>query len=361
MTFDVRRVVGGKNRALTMKEVSAILENKQPNLLHLCNSVRKDDENSWSAVRQWINCNKGDEERFRSAAHEKDEFDNSVPLHEVLRKRPPVDVVKSLIEYAPEALRSKNSNGWLPLHIAVMYKASLLVISILVDTYPESVRVKDNNGFLPLHFACIYGSSLEVLDVLLSTHPDGAYTEDKHERIPSYYLKQMAIYNNCREDMLLLHKAVTGGFSINVIRLLLEAFPESCTVKDENGMIPLHHTCVMNTEESVEIALLLLDCNADCSTITDDDGRTPSPSLYMKQAVSQRDKDGMLPLHHKAAKGLTTNSLKFLFRAYPEGISFPNNYDMLPFHFACLNTTSSLDVLMMFVKLYPESLSSFSS
>jgi len=32
----------------------------------------------------------------------------------------------------------------------------------------------------------------------------------------------------------------------------------------------------------------------------------------------------------------------------------PDSHGLLPFHYACLNTASSVDVLMLLLQLYPE-------
>jgi hypothetical protein len=50
-----------------------------------------------------------------------------------------------------------------------------------------------------------------------------------------------------------------------------------------------------------------------------------------------------------------------LFRANPEAIALPDNKGILPFFHACLNNTSSHETLMLFVKLYPESIVSSQS
>jgi hypothetical protein len=46
--------------------------------------------------------------------------------------------------------------------------------------------------------------------------------------------------------------------------------------------------------------------------------------------------------------------MKILVDAYPESLSSPDRYDLLPFHYACLNQDSSLEVLMLFIHLSAE-------
>jgi len=74
------------------------------------------------------------------------------------------------------------------------------------------------------------------------------------------------------------------------------------------------------------------------TTILDYHGHPPLPSVYFTQYASQKDHDGMLPLHRLVARPnhIHVHHLQFLIKAYPEDVSTtPDNYDMLPFHHAC--------------------------
>jgi len=46
----------------------------------------------------------------------------------------------------------------------------------------------------------------------------------------------------------------------------------------------------------------------------------------------------------------------YLFQANPEAIRLQDKSGLLPIHHASLNQASSLDALMLLVKLYPESI-----
>ena len=84
------------------------------------------------------------------------------------------------------------------------------------------------------------------------------------------------------------------------------------------------------------------------------------PFQYLKIVSSQSDTRGMFLLHRFVAcsKGDTNEeSLRLLCDANPEAIALPDNFKMLPIHHAVLNVASSLDTLMMLIKLDPEILS----
>jgi len=175
---------------------------------------------------------------------------------------------------------------------------------------------------------------------------------------PYVFLKSWAQSEAGREDhALLLHNAIDRGFSTLLIRLLTQAFPESCLLKDSCGRIPLHHACANknNMDDVVDIVMVLLNANPESLMVTDNQGRTAAQ--LFQPVASTKDENGMFPLHHQAARGtLTVHSLTLFFMAYPEAISLEDGSGMLPFHHVCLNPPSSIDLLMSLLKLYPESI-----
>jgi ankyrin repeat protein len=103
---------------------------------------------------------------------------------------------------------------------------------------------------------------------------------------------------------------------------------------------------------------LVVDAFPDALTIMDNGGRTPSSLLKRCAPLQKTDDYGMLPLHQQAQFNpfLSVNLLKLLFHSYPEGIAQTDNYGLLPFHHACLNKSTSVEVLKLFIELNPECL-----
>jgi ankyrin repeat protein len=294
---------------------------KKRELYDLCNTAREDDEEALHSLRQWLSRNKNHTRRFKEAAGYLDEWDNT-PLHWILLHQPPPDVVELLIQYAPGTLRLKNSIGWLPLQFACLHGASLEVLNLLIQAYPESTDIP------------------------------GTTIGDK----PSQLLKEWAHHKGDNEHVFLLHKATSRGLSLQLVKLLLETFPESALTRDRHGMAPLHYACSKNSVHSLDIVMLLLHACPESYSLADRYGRTPS--CLLKKAASQRDDNGMLLLHRHAANStdFDVNSFNLLFHAYPDSILIPDSRGMLPFHHVCLNEASSVDTLMSFLMLFPESI-----
>lgn len=369
---------------------------REHELLGLCwNAIAGRNEDTLNDLRQWFYDNQNNKELIKDAAvyTTSKGINNWTPLHVILQSRPPADVIEQLIRCAAETVRMKDTEGLLPLHHACWNGASVEVVSILVKAYPEgvtvadnigtlpihcacyrgssldvlallihafphSITVKDNFGWLPLHWACYRGASLDVLNVLIDAYPDSLDIEVNNKR-PSVYLKDSAKHHDDSEGKFLLHNAIASAFSVHLVKLLLESFPESSMIKDEDGKTPLHHACASENVNSMDVVMVLANANTEeIYKATDNHGRTPSNLL--QPVASLRDPTGRVPLHRQAAfsKFFTVRSLILLFSAYPESIAEPDNLKMLPFHHACLNSALPLDVLMHFLKLYPESIKS---
>ena len=321
-------------------------------LYDLCWNARGDNEDSLTTLRQWLNRNKNNDIFFKEAASYKGEH-RWTPLHWIVFKRLPIDLVEILIQLAPETLRIKNDLGKLPFHLAC-HGGSLDLIRIMMNANPGSIQAKDQSGNLPLHLSCHSGASLEVLNLLIEAYPESVHEKNRNMDLPSQYLKRWAHRTGGNRHLSFLHDAVVGKFSIHLIQLLLVAFPESGMVQDKNGMTPLHHAC---TNNSRDVVIALLNANPESSTVTDCHGRTPS-QLLKDAFPTARDDSCKHILHHQAARcgGLATTSLTFWLDFDPGCIEITDIHGMLPFHYACLNKDSSLEVLMMFVQFNPESI-----
>lgn len=294
---------------------------KKRELYDLCNTAREDDEDSLHNLRHWLLRHKKHRRRFMEAAGYLDEWNNT-PLHWIVMHQPPADVVEVLIRNAPGTLRMKNSIGWLPLQFACLHGASLEVLDLLVQACPESVDMEATN----------FG--------------------DK----PSQLLQEWAHHHGGQDHIFLLHKAILRGFSTPLVKLLLEAFPDSCLTRDIRGNIPLHYACSCSSVHSLEIVIMLLQACLESYSAIDNYGRTPS-CLFAKVS-SEKNDQGMMLLHRYAAysKALDVHSFHFVFHAHPESVLTPDSHGMLPFHHACLNEASSVDTLMSVLTLFPESI-----
>jgi ankyrin repeat protein len=113
-------------------------------------------------------------------------------------------------------------------------------------------------------------------------------------------------------------------------------------------MTPLHHACASRTPNFHETITALLDFfYEEQLSVQDNQGRTPFELLPAN--------DSFL-LHQLAANSLylSENAVRLLVDMFPDSITTPNKYGMLPFHCASLNPKSAIEILMLFISISPE-------
>jgi len=134
----------------------------------------------------------------------------------------------------------------------------------------------------------------------------------------------------------------------------LQALPEGCLKQDKNGMIPLHHACASGAPNFHQYITALLDVHSGeylepdflekQLSVLDHYGRTPLQLL---------PDNGTFLLHEWAANSiwLSERMLHLLVNIFPNSITTPNKYGMLPCHCACLKSKLSIDMVMLFISI----------
>lgn len=236
-------------------------------LYNLCFDDKEDKEQTFLSIQQWMNNNKEKEQYFKLAATYNKGDQGRTPLHVILyRGNPPLGIIETLIEYAPEVLKIENKCGGLPIHRACCNGSSLDIIRAMVNGYPESVTMaaygesstpkNTKNGFLPLHLACYNEASLEILNFLIECHPKGIEEKDKKEKTPLLILKETKYaMQKDANGKLPLHLACKNVYSANLIHLLIQAYPKSINVKDKRGRKPSYYYPSAHSTKDI-IALL---------------------------------------------------------------------------------------------------------
>jgi ankyrin repeat protein len=222
-------------------------------------------DQTWDQVRRWLYAHEGQEDRA-AAAMIRGQGDATI-LHLMCRmSNPPPDIISDIIDAAPDVVSWPDTHGWLPLHHACAYGASPEVYEILTQTYPESKLAQDNQNRTPLHFYATRNSdnpaaAAAMADTVHLLADTGA------AELPD------------RGGMLPMHYACAYGTSPAVLKVLADCYPESFTIKENNGRTPMHLAMVnAHRDASPGVIKFLLD----------EEGKT---------TVDMRDHEGNLPLH----------------------------------------------------------------
>jgi hypothetical protein len=184
----------------------------------------------------------------------------------------PVEVVQALMQLWLQGVKEKNKDGSTPLHSGMRHNAPAELIQLLMGAWPDGVKAKTNKGSTPLQIGMENKAPIEVIRLLVEAWPEGAKERDwvrcafldtgLHSRMlldPTHvHLKRsyMRVTNNIplgcqlpltitimnyvetrKEGFTPLHLGLWKKAPIEVIRLLLEAWPEGVKEKTENGSV----------------------------------------------------------------------------------------------------------------------------
>ena len=131
----------------------------------------------------------------------------------------PLQAIEHLVSLYPESAVFPDSEGNLPIHLASSL-GDEAVVKILGSLSPKSTGMMNKKLQTPLHMACNrYTVSAEMVAMLLKYNPQAAMHQDWQGQLP-------------------LHKAITWKANVQVIELLLNAFPEASRTYDIHASTP---------------------------------------------------------------------------------------------------------------------------
>ncbi|KAL7493923.1 hypothetical protein ACHAWT_002723 [Skeletonema menzelii] len=248
-------------------------------------------QQTWEGIREWLAAHPNRSDRQNAAMHQGQFL--TTTLHMVCKlSDPPVDVVQSLIECSEETVTWPDSNGWLPLHHACANGASGKVLAVLVEAYPEGKIKQDKRYRTPLHFAFFRKDAQEdkmnlKMDARKSMmNPLNDDEDDVGNSMPeivALLADSGAAELQDEGGMLPMHYASAYGTTREVLEVLLEAYPESITKRENKGRTPLHLAMVnAHRKSSPKVVGFLLEVNAaEIINVYDDDSHLPIHLLSM--------------------------------------------------------------------------------
>lgn len=203
-------------------------------------------------------------------------------------------------------------------------------VALLGDDARNDAKIPETQGrelgMIPLHYACREGAPPNIIKILLEKYPQGvmARTEETG-RIPLHF--------------------VSGGREVSLDKddsMSFENFAKACDKSNKRSV---------NTLNRVEAAKLLLAVSPDSIRMTDQDGglyplhiaclEEASPELIDvfldadPGITSLPDEEGNIPLHWVFHPHVSVSSVQRLLQLFPDGPAMTNNEGMLPLHKAC--------------------------
>jgi ankyrin repeat protein len=293
----------------------------------------------------------------------------TLPLHRklkrVLTKNPPehLEVVKFLVGHFPNAIVERDHHGRLPLHYAAQITVPVAITKFLIEQHPAAVHEKENSrggGLVPLQYGVAYGTTVEHLKLLREAWPESIAAKDDGE-----------------EGYAPLHRAIAKrDIQWDVLRYLAETSPGSLRCRSAQGLLPLHvasssPSLFRSGEDPVKLAQYLVGLCPEAMRERDDlNGELPlhrairmdAPLPLVKflyrrfpESGQETDAEGRPPLHLAVARtesALWTSS--FLLRACPEAICVKDRHGRRPLHAAAATRNPDAELLRFLIEIHPE-------
>jgi len=180
------------------------------------------------------------------------------PIHYACTVGAPHRVIRALAKAAPEALTHVDHHDHTLLHWVVDKKTtSPATVQTILKYAPESALLKcSKDGSLPIHMACRRNdmpaeNQIQIVKLLLGAFPDGVFFKDDNNELP-------------------LHVAVNTAAPAPIIKVLVEAGPAAATAIDMNIRLPidvaLEKAARWSTEDRQEIIAALADAQETIRT-----------------------------------------------------------------------------------------------
>lgn len=144
-----------------------------------------------------------------------------------------------------------------PLHLMCkLHHPPIDVITDIVQAAPEIVSCTDAHGWLPLHHACANGVTPDVMKALIDVYPQGKVAQDNQRRTPLHFY---ATRNSDNPTFM----------TENALMLTDSGAPE---LTDKGGMLPMHYACAYGTDTVV--LQVLAEAYPESLTARENKGRT---------------------------------------------------------------------------------------
>jgi len=240
----------------------------------------------WANIRRWMSDHRSREERYAACVQQG--IFSATPLHLVCQSPEcPLDVVRAMIEHAPETASWEDTNGWLPLHYGCAKGASIEALEVLLQAYPGGMVAQDKRMRTPLHFA-FYKSGNEEQDKSKSS---GNRSDKTVADIVSLLRNATKVPDE--KGRLPLHFAAAYGASAPALEALLDLFPRSIETKENMGRTPLHYVMANAHNDASPNILKFFTENHEESLVDDidDEGNLPIHLMSTRVETMKEDAD----------------------------------------------------------------------
>ena len=193
--------------------------------------------------------------------------------------------------------KTVNIDGFLPLHLAIYHRAIYELLETLIDAYPPAMKVRDPKDMLPIHIASKDATVLlTIVQLLVKWWPESLLEKDPlHRDIPvqmsiRHHLPKEVTYHYLdilpetiesrdKDGNTLLHMCLRYGSHIDLFNRILKSYPDAVREFNDKGDLPIHRACLFNAD--MEIITKLADLHPESLKVTDHQKNLPIHLYYM--------------------------------------------------------------------------------
>lgn len=280
------------------------------------------------------------------------------PLFMACRTPAPRRVFELLYEAYPDAILATDDAGRNCLQNALMGRAGRAspdIIEFMMEKNPDMVKQTDQGMRTSLSLACgsHTGVSFQIIRMLVQAYPEALRLFDGMGLLPLHW------------------EASNLTSRLDVLRLFVETSPETATIptSNEEGELALHRACGYGSFEAVK---LLLDSAPETAAVASSkSGQLPLHNACHRQkhsgemvkllvdrfpeGVMAKDAEGRLPLHVAARprNDISFFVVRYLVEQHPDGLREGTKAGETPLHLT-LSYGASLPVVELFLSTTPE-------
>jgi ankyrin repeat protein len=256
-----------------------------------------------------------------------DDIEGKLPVHLALECLIPMwpTVRTMLTANSEKSCKIKHADGTRALHWACRHRAPIDVICTMLEAYPRAVRKPDARGRTALHWSCVYGDhaappNVETINQLVHVYPRAARQVDDHGMYP-----------------LFLALEYEYKLSEQVHHALVQAYPYALDIW--RGNAGMH-----------ELIQAMGGEHHDAPT---DWVRAHQLFQDFPETLERKGTWGKTCLHYASAANAPLMIIQYLINAQPRAIKTLDRHGSLPLHGAARNPNTKLDILQALIAAYP--------
>jgi hypothetical protein len=287
--------------------------------------------------------------------YRQNEVIDGLDIHKECKNQCRSSIIAQFIERYPESLAKSNPRGFMPLHMLLCNESSCIDLALMmIEKYPAAVQHPNCLSHLPIHIECMNQCRASIVSKCIELYPESLTMADQGGELPLHHL--------LKNDL----SSIDTGTALIVI----EKYPAALHHRNADGYLPLHIECEYECRSS--ILSKCIELYPEGLEVADEEGYLPlsyllpNPLSSIGDALmiidkypgllSHQDSDGELPLHIECMNQCRSSIISKCIELYPEALAQVDEKGYLPLHSLLSNRSSIIYDTIMLIDQNPAAL-----